>query len=107
MSGPIEAAPLAEDDLNGKVVVTLEGAPCRFDLQGPRGPGDGTVPAESGQAPKPHARQIFRHEGTAKGHESYDHQKAFDAREPLAVTLYSIAKIAAGSEWFRAQAEKS
>lgn len=106
-ASPIVQAVLADDNLNGTVRVKLADGEARFDIEDPRGPGDGTVPVESGQAPKPHCVQIFRHEGEAKGHESYEHQYAFDAREPLAVTLYSIAKIAASSDWFQAQAKQS
>lgn len=102
----VGAAPLLDDDLNGRVRIDLSGGQHEFEIDKPRGRGDGTVPAESGRAPKPHCAQIFRHEGKAKGHESYDHQHAFNAREPVAATFYSIARIAATSEWFQEEAKK-
>jgi pimeloyl-ACP methyl ester carboxylesterase len=73
----------------------------RFQLQKAKGPGDGTVPEESGSAPSPFVLQIFKHEGKAKGHESYDHQNSYKAKLAQASTLYSIVKIVAESRWVK------
>lgn len=73
----------------------------RFQIQKAKGPGDGTVPEESGSAPTPHVVQIFRHEGKDKGHESYDHQNSYNAKIAQAATLYSIVKIVAESDWLQ------
>jgi hypothetical protein len=76
-------------------------AKYRFRIQKPEGPGDGTVPEESGAAPTSLITQIFRHEGKAKGHESYDHQSSYKAKIAQSVTLYSIIKIVAQSDWLK------
>jgi pimeloyl-ACP methyl ester carboxylesterase len=73
----------------------------RFKIEEPSGPGDGTVPEESGSAPTPYVLQMFRHEGKGKGHESYDHQSSYKAKIAQGVTLYSIIKIVADSEWIK------
>jgi pimeloyl-ACP methyl ester carboxylesterase len=73
----------------------------RFVIQKAKGPGDGTVPEESGSAPTPYVVQIFRHEGKEKGHESYDHQGSYKAKIAQAATLYSIVKIVAESDWIK------
>jgi hypothetical protein len=64
-----------------------------FTLENGTGPGDGTVPAESGGAPKAHVVQIFKHEGKLKSHDSYDHQFSYNAKIAQSVTLYSIIRI--------------
>jgi hypothetical protein len=46
--------------------------------------------------------QIFRHEGTATGHKSYDHQKSYHADVVQATTLYSITRMVADSDWLKA-----
>ena len=50
----------------------------------------------------PHVVQIFRHEGKAKGHTSYDHQGSYKADIVQAATLYSICRIVADSPWTKA-----
>lgn len=108
VDGDIKSALLADDDFNGTVSLSFkEKSKFRFEIQKGLGPGDGTVPAESGAAPTPHAVQIFRHEGRAKGHESYDHQNSYKAKIAQAVTLYSIIKIAADSSWLKQNLSKS
>jgi len=90
---PIKAR-LAEDDLNGTLELRFgENQLYFFKLQGRTGAGDGTVPAESGGAPKPYVVQLFKHEGKLKSNESYDHQFSFNAKLAQAVTLYSIIRI--------------
>ncbi|WP_229415754.1 GPI inositol-deacylase [Pseudoduganella armeniaca] len=79
----------------------------RFKIEKAKGPGDGTVPEESGAAPTPHVVQIFRHEGKAGGHESYDHQNSYKAKIAQAATLYSITRIVAESDWVRQNLSKS
>lgn len=79
----------------------------RFQIQKAKGPGDGTVPEESGAAPTPHVVQIFRHEGKDKGHESYDHQNSYNAKIAQASTLYSIVKIVAESDWLQQNLSKT
>ncbi|WP_253907285.1 T6SS immunity protein Tli4 family protein [Herbaspirillum rubrisubalbicans] len=64
----IKTAMLRDDDLNGEIFLNFKkGIARRFVLQEPTGPGDGTVPAESGAVPTPYVLQMFKHEGKAKG----------------------------------------
>jgi hypothetical protein len=107
-NGDIKAALLSDDDLNGAIQLSFgEKSRHQFKIQGAKGPGDGTVPAESGAAPTPHAIQIFKHEGKEKGHESYDHQDSYKAKLAQGVTLYSIVKIVADSSWLNQHLNKS
>jgi pimeloyl-ACP methyl ester carboxylesterase len=96
------AAELLDDDLNGEVKIRVGEADYSFEIQGQTGPGDGTVPEESGSAATPHVVQIFRHEGRATGHTSYDHQKSYEADVVQAATLYAIARMVADSDWLKA-----
>ncbi|WP_198115787.1 esterase/lipase family protein [Massilia rhizosphaerae] len=107
VNGDLKNAQLADDDFNGTVSLAFkENDKYQFELEKAKGPGDGTVPAESGFAPTPHAVQIFRHEGKAKGHESYDHQNSYKAKVAQSVTLYSIVKIVADSSWLQQSLSK-
>jgi len=100
--GVLKEALLMDDDFNGTVQLSAkEKSRHSFEIQKAQGPGDGTVPAESGSAPTPHVIQIFRHEGKGKGHESYDHQGSYKAKIAQSVTLYSIVKIVADSSWLK------
>jgi pimeloyl-ACP methyl ester carboxylesterase len=108
IGGDLKAASLTDDDLNGLVRLSFNEKNIHgFEIQKAQGPGDGTVPAESGSAPTPHTVQIFRHEGKPKGHESYDHQDSYKAKIAQAVTLYSIVKIVVESAWFKGNLSKS
>ncbi len=106
LSSDIRAAQTIDDDLNGEVTIKVGERKCVLEIDEPRGPGDGTVPAESGAAPTPFKEviQIFRHEGQAKGHQSYDHQYSYQHELVQAVTLYSIVKIVSGSDWLKQNA---
>jgi hypothetical protein len=88
---------LVDDDQNGTVKVRFGDQLCRLEIEGQNLPGDGTVPEFSGQAPKPFVKQIFRHEGKAKGHVSYDHQGSYGNDFTAGLTLYSIAKLTLAS----------
>jgi len=88
---------LIADDLNGTLQIKVGDKTVRLEMQEARAAGDGTVPEESGAAPFDYCTQMFRHEGEAKGQPSYDHQMCFGNPLTLAVTLHSIAKIAATS----------
>lgn len=108
IDGDLKCALLATDDLNGFVQLLIDGkSKGDFEIQKAQGPGDGTVPAESGSAPTPYATQIFRHEGKKKDHESYDHQESYKAKIAQAVTLYSIVKIVADSNWIKQNLSKT
>jgi pimeloyl-ACP methyl ester carboxylesterase len=108
IDGDMKAATLEDDDLNGTVQLSFEEKrKYRVEIQKALGPGDGTVPAESGSAPTPHVMQIFRHEGKRKGHESYDHQSSYQAKIAQAVTLYSIVKIVIDSSWLKQNLPKT
>jgi hypothetical protein len=92
---PIKAQ-LDTDDLNGRLTLRFDEYHSHnqfFSLQSGTGPGDGTVPAESGGAPKRHVVQLFKHQGKLKSHESYDHQFSYNAKITQAVTFYSIIRI--------------
>jgi pimeloyl-ACP methyl ester carboxylesterase len=97
----VQAASTIDDDLNGIVRLKLGAYEVAYEIEDAKGPGDETVPAESGEAPKPYVVQIFRHEGQAKGHDSYGHQHAYRSKLAQAVTLYGIVKIVAGSDWLQ------
>ena len=102
VDGDFKTALLVDDDLNGTVQLSFkEKNKYSLEIYKAQGPGDGTVPAESGSAPTPYVVQIFRHEGKEKGHESYDHQDSYKAKLAQAVTLYSIIKIVADSDWLK------
>ncbi len=101
VSGDVKSAATVEDNLNGTIKVKVGGHEILFDIDAQAGPGDETVPAESAEAPTPHVVQIFRHEGKAKGHHSYDHQKSYESSLVQAVTVYSIVKIVANSAWLK------
>ncbi len=101
LSGDLQSAPTLHDDLNGMVKLSVDGHRSCFEIADPKGPGDGTVPAESGEAPTPHVVQIFRHEGKAKGHDSYGHTGSYKSPLVHAVTAYAIVKIVAGSDWLK------
>lgn len=106
--GELKEALLASDDFNGTVQLSFKGkSKHSFQIQKAQGPGDGTVPAESGSAPTPHVIQIFRHEGKQKDHESYDHQNSYKAKIAQAVTMYSIVKIVADSDWLKQNLSKT
>jgi pimeloyl-ACP methyl ester carboxylesterase len=102
IGSPYVAADLVEDNLNGEVKIRIGAQTHEFKIQGQTSPGDGTVPEESGSAPTPHVVQIFRHEGRATGHKSYDHQKSYEADVVQAATLYAIARMVADSDWLKA-----
>lgn len=97
----LQSAPTVDDDLNGTVRLKLGAHEVDYQIAAAKGPGDETVPAESGAAPTPHVVQMFRHEGKAKGHDSYEHQFAYSSKLTQAVTCYSIVKIVAGSDWLQ------
>jgi len=84
---------LVDDDLNGTVKVKIGDEMHELEIAKPDLPGDGTVPELSGQAPKSFVKQIFRHEGKAKGHVSYDHQGSYSNDFTAGLTLYSIVKL--------------
>jgi hypothetical protein len=108
IEGDLKAALLTDDDFNGAVQLSCGDKNAGgFEIQKAKGPGDGTVPAESGSAPTSYVVQIFRHEGKKKGHESYDHQDSYKAKIAQAVTLYSIVRIVVESSWLKQNLSKS
>jgi hypothetical protein len=108
IEGDLKAALLTDDDFNGAVQLSCGDKNAGgFEIQKAKGPGDGTVPAESGAAPTSYVVQIFRHEGKKKGHESYDHQDSYKAKIAQAVTLYSIVRIVVESSWLKQNLSKS
>ncbi|WP_156650909.1 hypothetical protein [Massilia sp. Root133] len=108
VAGDLKRALLMADDLNGSIKLSFNEKNQRgFEIQKAQGPGDGTVPAESGSAPTPYVVQIFRHEGKSKGHESYDHQGSYEAKLAQSVTLYSIVKIVSSSSWLKQKLPKT
>lgn len=107
VDGDCRNAALVDDDLNGSVKIRMGDVEHEFAIMGQAGAGDGTVPAESGSAPTSHVTQIFRHQGLAGGHISYDHQGSYKADVVQAVTLYSIARMAADSDWLKANLHRA
>ncbi|MCI1015970.1 alpha/beta hydrolase [Herbaspirillum sp. C7C2] len=108
VAGSPSNALLHDDDLNGSVVLSFKDlSKSRFTIQPASGPGDGTVPAESGGSPTPFVVQIFKHEGKLKAHESYDHQYSYNAKLTQDVSLYSIIRIASESTLLKADLDQS
>lgn len=91
--GDFSKGEIVDDDLNGTLKVKFGENLCKLEIAGQDLPGDGTVPELSGQAPKAHVKQIFRHEGKRKGHVSYDHQGSYSNDFTTGLALYSIVKL--------------
>lgn len=96
VTDPTEGA-IKDDDLTGKVNAMVGEQEMVCTMDGPDGIGDGTVPAYSAAAQTAHTVQIFKHEGKAKDHFSYDHQHSYGNEMTQALTLYTIIKIAVTS----------
>lgn len=75
------------DEEGGRTVTFSNGATIYFKHSIQDGPGDGTVPQQSGIGPANGVRQIFRTSG-------YDHQGSYTDASMLALTLQLIARIA-------------
>jgi len=71
----------------GRTVKFSNGSTVQFTHSIQDGPGDGTVPKQSGMGPAQGVRQLFRTRG-------YDHQGSYANESMLTLTLQLIAKIA-------------
>jgi pimeloyl-ACP methyl ester carboxylesterase len=71
----------------GRSVKFSNGATIHFTHSVQDGPGDGTVPQQSGVGPAKGVKQIFRTKG-------YDHQGSYHDESMLALTMQLIARIA-------------
>ncbi|VFR27822.1 hypothetical protein ANDA3_0804 [plant metagenome] len=77
---------------NGQGVIRRStGSSYRAWLGPPDGPGDATVPAHSGVAPRQHASFFAQMQG-------FDHQGSYKDPQVQQVTLYSVLKIAAKAQ---------
>jgi len=91
------------DDGNG-ALRTSDGV--WMHIVGPKSPGDGTVPVESGAAPegKPGVVMSFAHGHDGPGEQNqklgYDHQNSYNDERALYATLYAIVKIAQNAHWY-------
>jgi len=74
-------------ETGGRTVKFLNGSTVQFTHSVQDGPGDGTVPQQSGMGPGQGVKQLFRTRG-------YDHQGSYANELMLALTLQLIAKIA-------------
>jgi hypothetical protein len=89
-----EAEAELADDLNGTVRIQVKDRVLTFEIEKAKGAGDGTVPLYSGAAiprESEKIKQVFRHEGKARGQPSYEHAGAYKNKLAISVTLYSIA----------------
>ena len=76
-----------DDEDGGRTVKFSSGANIHFTHSVQDGPGDGTVPQQSGMGPAKGVKQIFCTKG-------YDHQGSYSNEAMLALTLQLIARIA-------------
>ncbi|MDL2357788.1 MAG: hypothetical protein QFF03_21250 [Pseudomonadota bacterium] len=76
-----------DDEDAGRTVKFSDGATIHFTHSVQDGPGDGTVPQQSGMGPAKGVKQIFCTKG-------YDHQGSYSNEAMLALTLQLIARIA-------------
>jgi hypothetical protein len=74
-------------DTAGRAVKFFNGSTIKFMHSVQDGPGDGTVPQQSGMGPGQGIKQLFRTRG-------YDHQGSYANESMLALTLQLIARIA-------------
>jgi hypothetical protein len=74
----------------------MGGIQDRFSISDPESYGDGTVPRESGIAPRSRGNAIEQFELSG-----FDHQSAYlpEIESVMAVTKYAIAKIAQHADW--------
>ena len=79
---------VSHDDAAGaRTVKFANGATIQFTHSVQDGPGDGTVPQQSGNGPAQGVKQIFRTKG-------YDHQGSYNDAAMLSLTLQLVARIA-------------
>lgn len=76
-----------DPDTGGRTVKFSNGATIHFTHSVQDGPGDGTVPQQSGMGPASRVKQLFCTKG-------YDHQGSYENESMLALTLQLIARIA-------------
>jgi pimeloyl-ACP methyl ester carboxylesterase len=74
-------------ETGGRTVKFSNGSSIHFTHSTQDGPGDGTVPQQSGMGPARGVKQLFRTRG-------YDHQGSYANESMLALTLQLIARIA-------------
>jgi pimeloyl-ACP methyl ester carboxylesterase len=74
-------------ETGGRTVKFSDGRTIQFTHSVQDGPGDGTVPQQSGMGPAKGVKQLFRTRG-------YDHQGSYADESMLALTLQLIARIA-------------
>ncbi|MBC7657614.1 MAG: alpha/beta hydrolase, partial [Frankiaceae bacterium] len=74
-------------ETGGRTVKFSNGSSVEFTHSVQDGPGDGTVPQQSGVGPAQGVKQLFRTRG-------YDHQGSYTNESMLALTMQLIARIA-------------
>lgn len=93
------------DNRNGKVKLKGAGGQIKLEIADPADPGDGTVPACSGAAPKIDVLACFRQgslgtgEYAKKGKKGYDHQGSYNDERTRWATLYAAVRLAQGADW--------
>lgn len=98
------------DDGNGSLR-TKDGVWLR--IADPSSPGDGTVPIESGAAPKNKVGVALTfahghgHPGSKNHAFGYDHQDSYKDERALYASLYAIIKIAQDARWYPSFAQES
>lgn len=78
-------------ETGGRTVKFSNGSTVEFTHSVQDGPGDGTVPQQSGMGPAQGVKQLFRTRG-------YDHQGSYSNESMLALTMQLIARIALEAE---------
>jgi hypothetical protein len=74
-------------ETGGRKVKFSNGSTVQFTHSVQDGPGDGTVPQQSGMRPARGVKQLFRTRG-------YDHQGSYSNESMLALTMQLIVRIA-------------
>ena len=104
MTGVDSVTPVS-DNRNGKIKLQDAVGVIKLEIADPTDPGDGTVPACSGAAPKAEVAGCFRQGsfGTGqyalKGKKGYDHQGSYNDERTRWATLYAAVRLAQGADW--------
>ena len=104
MTGADSVTPVS-DNHNGKIKLQDAVGVIKLEIADPTNPGDGTVPACSGAAPKAEVTGCFRQGsfGTGqyalKGKKGYDHQGSYNDERTRWATLYAAVRFAQSADW--------
>lgn len=101
----IQTAQSVSDNHNGRVLLQGAGGTARLEIADELDPGDETVPACSGAAPKAWVTGCFRQgsfgtgQYAAEGKKGYEHQKSYNDDRARWATLYSVVRLSQAANW--------